>query len=163
MDPGFRRDDGVLSHPAGSSRVGHAHPSFRSGRSSHGVEHQLVREAIDEAEPWLVPAASSQIWSVLRHIRRDLPEVPVYYSIDVRAQLDLLMENLRREEPPDGVSCRQQLLDADTIRTLRRAGMAIIAWTVDDPERARELVEQGVAAITTHEVEDIREAIRGPR
>lgn len=123
----------------------------------------LLREAIDEAEPWLVPAASSQIWSVLRHIRRDLPEVPVYYSIDVRAQLDLLMENLRREEPPDGVSCRQQLLDADTIRTLRRAGMAIIAWTVDDPERARELVEQGVAAITTHEVEDIREAIRGPR
>lgn len=123
----------------------------------------LLRDAIDAAEPWLVPAASSQTWGVLRHIRRHLPEVPVYYSIDVPAQLDLLMENLRREEPPDGVSCRHSLLDAGTIRMLHRAGMAIVAWTVDDPARARELVDQGVAAITTHEVEEIRDAIKDTR
>lgn len=121
----------------------------------------LLRQAIDEAQPWLVPAASSQTWGVLRHIRRHLPEVPVFYSIDVPAQFDLLMENLRREEPPDGVSCRARLLDSESIRTLRRAGLSIIAWTVDDPERAKELVEQGVSAITTHDVVDIRTAIRG--
>lgn len=122
---------------------------------------RLLKQAMADARPALAPAASSQIWSMLRAVREELPEVPIFYSISVRAQLDLFLNMLERERPPDGVSCRHNLLDSEAIERLREAGMTIIAWTVDDGERARDLVHAGIDAITTHEIHEIRQAIGG--
>ncbi len=41
-------------------------------------------------------------------------------------------------------------VDADFTRQMRRAGQRLYIWTVDDPARARELMDAGVDGITTN-------------
>jgi glycerophosphoryl diester phosphodiesterase len=42
-----------------------------------------------------------------------------------------------------------RLLDETTITALHAAGLTVVAWTVNDPERAAELVAWGVDGLTT--------------
>lgn len=100
--------------------------------------------------------ASSQQWQALRAIRELAPEVDAFYSIDVRAKLDLFLSVVDRDNRPRGVSCRHSLLSENTVRRLHDRGLLVVAWTVDDVERARELVSWGVDGITTHKVELMR-------
>lgn len=117
----------------------------------------LVRNALDEAGPGLPPvAASSQRWSILRRLRQVVPAVALFYSIDVPEKLDLFLSVADRDGEPDGVSCRHSLLSADAVCELRRRGLKVVAWTVDDLDRAAELVSWGVDGITTHRVADMR-------
>lgn len=159
----FRRPDGpfdlatLLAETDSHSRL------FLDLKNGGTEPIRLIKKAMEDARPALAPAASSQIWSVLRNVRQALPAVPIFYSISVQAQLDLFLSQMTKEQPPDGVSCRHTLLDAETIQRLRAAGMTVIAWTVDDEDRARDLVRAGADAITTHEIRDIREAIGGQR
>ena len=57
----------------------------------------------------------------------------------------------------------QNFLGREGTQTLidefHRRSMAVIAWTVDDPDRARELAGWGVDAITTNTVDPIRAAL----
>jgi glycerophosphoryl diester phosphodiesterase len=96
--------------------------------------------------------ASSQEWKALRAIREVCPEVDTYYSIDVAAKLDLFLSVSERDERPRGVSCRHTLLTRETVAGLHSRGLLVVAWTVDDIERARELASWGVDGLTTHKV-----------
>ena len=100
--------------------------------------------------------ASSQQWRALRAMRELSPEVDAFYSIDVRAKLDLFLSVSDRDTRPRGVSCRHTLLDERAVRRLHERGLLVVAWTVDDLERARELVSWGVDGLTTHRVEEMR-------
>lgn len=100
--------------------------------------------------------ASSQQWRALRAIREMAPEVDAFYSIDVRAKLDLFLSVVDRDTRPRGVSCRHSLLTERHVRTLHERGMLVVAWTVDDIDRARELVRWGVDGLTTHRVAEMR-------
>lgn len=100
--------------------------------------------------------ASSQQWLMLRALRDMVPEVDAFYSIDVRAKLDLLLSVVDRDDHPRGVSCRHSLLSERTVRKLHDRGLQVVAWTVDDMERARELVSWGVDGLTTHRVAEMR-------
>jgi glycerophosphoryl diester phosphodiesterase len=51
------------------------------------------------------------------------------------------------------------LLNAALARRYRRRGLAIGAWTVDDPRRARRLIELGVTAIITNDPGGLRAAV----
>ena len=57
---------------------------------------------------------------------------------------------------PRGVSCKHTLLDRRTVRSLHDRGLLVVAWTVDDLDRARDLVSWGVDGLTTHKVEEMR-------
>ena len=120
---------------------------------------RLVRRALDDAHAIGRVAASSQHWGALRALRRVAPEVALYYSIDVPAKLDLFFSVIERDGLPDGVSCQHRLLDAHTVDRLHDRGLSIVAWTVDDLDRARELARLGVDAITTHTPLELRAAI----
>ncbi len=100
--------------------------------------------------------ASSQQWRALRAISEMTPEVDAFYSIDVRAKLDLFLSVAERDDRPRGVSCRHSLLSEALVRDLHSRGLLVVAWTVDDVERARELVSWGVDGLTTHNVEQMR-------
>ncbi len=100
--------------------------------------------------------ASSQQWRALRAMRELTPEVDAFYSIDVRAKLDLFLSVVDRDTRPRGVSCKHTLLNQRLVRTLHDRGLLVVAWTVDDLERARELVSWGIDGITTHKVEEMR-------
>jgi glycerophosphoryl diester phosphodiesterase len=105
--------------------------------------------------------ASSQQWRTLRAMRELNPEVDTFYSIDVRAKLDLFLSVVERDTRPRGVSCRHGLLNPRTIGQLHQRGLLVVAWTVDDLDRAHQLVEWGVDGLTTHNVDQMcREFVR---
>ena len=51
------------------------------------------------------------------------------------------------------------LIDSGFIRDAHGAGLAVRAWTVDDPERVAELAEAGVDAVITNDVAAALEAL----
>ena len=103
--------------------------------------------------------ASSQNWPLLRGVAVTCPQVDLYYSIDTAAQFDLFQSVVLHDPGPVGVSCRHTLLTRDVVTGFHEAGLAVIAWTVDDGDRARELAAWGVEAITTNQAEEIRTAL----
>ena len=103
--------------------------------------------------------ASSQNWPLLREIKVACPQLDLYYSIDTPDQFDLFQSVMLHDPLPAGVSCRHTLLDRNTVRDFHDAGLAVAAWTVDDGDRARDLLRWGVDAITTNRVEEIRAAL----
>ena len=119
----------------------------------------VMARSLQEADVALPIAVSSQHWSSLRAVARAAPAIAVYYSVDSTAKLDLLLSVARRDPYPAGTSCRHTLLDLETVERLHGAGLAVVAWTVDDARRATELAEIGVDAITTHHVAELRSAL----
>lgn len=103
--------------------------------------------------------ASSQNWPLLREVKVACPQLDLYYSIDTPDQFDLFQSVMLHDPRPAGVSCRHTLLDRRIVRDFHDAGLAVAAWTVDDGNRARDLVRWGVDAITTNQVEGIRAAL----
>lgn len=120
---------------------------------------ELVRRSIDDAGAATHVIASSQQWAILRGVQRLCPEVETFYSIDVRAKLDLFLSIVDRDRQPRGVSCRHELLTAALVQRLHERGMLVAAWTVDEVERANVLSAWGVDGITTHRVAELREAL----
>ena len=118
---------------------------------------QLLRRSIDSAGHAPRMAASSQLWSVLRGIAQHAPEVDLYYSIDVRAKLDLFLSVSHRDTRPRGVSCKHALLSEPLVRAFHERGYLVVAWTVDEGDRAMELARWGVDGITTNVVPRIRD------
>lgn len=118
---------------------------------------RLLRKSIDAAGSVPRIAASSQLWSVLRAIAQHAPEVDLFYSIDVRAKLDLFLSVSHRDTRPRGVSCRHTLLNEALVRAFHERGYLVVAWTVDDGDRAMDLARWGVDGITTNVVPRIRD------
>lgn len=115
----------------------------------------LVREALETVQGEPHVCASSQFWPILRLVHEVNPEMDMFYSIDVKPQLDLFWTVAERDPRPAGVSCNHRHLNAGTIERFHSLGLAVIAWTVDDPARAVELADLGVDAITTNDVPSI--------
>lgn len=125
----------------------------------HGTA-EAIRDLLTALEHHPPVVASSQSWSILRAPHDRLPAIDLLYSIDVRAKLDLFLSVAERDPLPRGVSCRHTLLTRPIVEELRRRGLAVVAWTVDDLDRAQELADWGVDGITTHRVAELREALR---
>jgi glycerophosphoryl diester phosphodiesterase len=127
----------------------------------NGGEHpsRIVAAALHGLEARVPVLASSQAWPILRAFSRAVPSIPLFYSVDVPAQLDLLLSAVARDPVPSGTSCRHALLTADVVSRLHEEGLDVVAWTVDDEERALELAAMGVDAITTHRVAQLRAAL----
>lgn len=120
---------------------------------------QLVRRSLDEARYRHRLVASSQLWPVLRALRDVAPEVALFYSMGTQAQLDLFLAVAERDASPRGISCRHSLLTPRVIELMHDRGLLVVAWTVDDLDRAAELAGWGVDGITTHRVVELRERL----
>jgi glycerophosphoryl diester phosphodiesterase len=51
-------------------------------------------------------------------------------------------------------------LNADSVKAVHDAGLEMYVWTVDDPEKARKLIEWGVEGITTNRAAWLREQVK---
>lgn len=118
---------------------------------------RLVRRSIDQSGYHHRLVASSQLWPVLRALHAAAPEVALFYSMATQAQLDLFLAVAERDAAPRGISCRHALLSPRVIDLLHERGLLVVAWTVDDSDRALELARWGVDGITTHRVAALRE------
>ena len=59
----------------------------------------------------------------------------------------------------DGLHPHHSHVDAAMMASAKAAGIAVRPWTVDDPERARELAALGVDAIITNDPKGVRKAL----
>lgn len=116
----------------------------------------LIRRSIVAAGSPIRIAASAQQWAILRSIARVVPEVDLFYSVDVRAKLDLFLAVADRDMRPRGISCNHALLTEARVQALKRRNLMVVAWTVDDPARGAELVSWGVDALTTNNLAGMR-------
>lgn len=68
---------------------------------------------------------------------------------------------LNGRSAPDLVVVEDVRITPRRVRRWHRKGYEVWAWTVDDPERARELAEAGVDGLITNRPERLREALSG--
>jgi len=55
---------------------------------------------------------------------------------------------------------QERMIDAELVAMAHRAGYQLYAWTVDDPERIRQLSSLGVDAVCTNKPDVAREAVQ---
>lgn len=67
---------------------------------------------------------------------------------------------LNKKAQPDVLAVEDAFLSARYVRKMRRKGYRILVWTVDDPERMKELAEWGVDGVITDRPDLAREALR---
>ena len=110
---------------------------------------------LSELVPPLLPpdrrvSVCSRSWALLEPFL-GLDHVRVVYSVGTSRELEALLA-LPEDEPLDGVSIHERLLDPATVAALRRRTALILAWPVGNARRARELVALGVDGVITQDI-----------
>jgi glycerophosphoryl diester phosphodiesterase len=88
----------------------------------------------------------------MREVQRIAPETGTSLTLDWAWRLK---HGIRRATAidADAVTVRHTLLTARLFDELRSAGLVVLAWTVDDPRRMRQLLARGVNGITSNRPE----------
>lgn len=121
-------------------------------RAGHDVDTgqvvgQMVRELFaDTSDPARLPLFSSFSAKALAAARNAAPHVPRGLLVE-----GVPADWLARLQALGCVSlhCRHDMLDAALARCIKEAGYGLMCYTVNDPDRARELFSWGVDAICT--------------
>lgn len=108
----------------------------------------LVAAALGEHAPGAPVTVCARHWPLLDL----LPGVPGVHSVGARRQLEALRRRFdgRRLH---GVSIHRKLLDARTVKDLRRRADVVMTWPVQTREDVRELVAWGVHGLITESPE----------
>ena len=93
-----------------------------------------------------------QNWPVLQRLRVVDPGLRVHYSIGAERQL-AAFGHVPQDETLRGVCLHQSLLNAQVIDILKRRGLDIWTWVVDDLAQARELVAIGIDGIISNSLD----------
>lgn len=100
--------------------------------------------------------ASSFSMQALAELRQAAPWLPRSYTYPERPASALLAPLLPRRLPAwleelgaAATTLKSAVVTRRVVEACRRRGIAVHAWTVNDPRTARELVEKGVDAIIT--------------
>ena len=94
-------------------------------------------------------ALCSQEWGPLDAARRLEPALHVFFSLGREEHVPAYLDRLAAGAAPPFTSISHRLLTPDRVAELHRHGVTMIAWTVNQPARARELVSWGVDGITS--------------
>jgi len=116
-------------------------------------DHRLALEAAERTRPGDIVTGFNP--ETLKAVRRVYPDVVTGLAVSSGAVLDDVVKHCldagHRALVPEH-SLLAEPIDAD---------LAVYPWTVDSPDRARELVELGVEGIITDDPGLIRETLRG--
>ncbi|MDZ7618353.1 MAG: glycerophosphodiester phosphodiesterase [Patescibacteria group bacterium] len=119
--------------------------------------------------PWQTTVISFNL-EVVREVKKTMPGVPAYWvmSVTPRAADPNEPKNVplaqqipaAKEAGADGLDVNWKSgIDADYLATVRRAGLELHAWTVNDAEQARTLAAVGIDSITTDRPGWLREQL----
>jgi len=96
----------------------------------------------------------SSDWVVLNRLRRIAPEIQRAYVVESPGDLpEALDRAIVNEGPLLDVEIGVALADPRGVQEALRAGVEVMAWTVDDPAEASAALEMGISRLTTDEVE----------
>lgn len=87
---------------------------------------------------------------ILAQFAERTPEVYLLLSIGTVLRLNTMQQDPARLAGVDGVSIRASLLDRGLVEWFAKQKLLVMAWTVDDLATVNRLVEWGVDAITTN-------------
>jgi glycerophosphoryl diester phosphodiesterase len=91
-------------------------------------------------------AISSFVWDVLRHARGTSTDA-ILWPLSIGATEEAIA--LAQEIGATQLNLLDQAVDADIVRFLLDLGIESWIWTVNDPDRAAQLIEWGVTGICT--------------
>lgn len=154
MPPGVGVDIEVKNVPG--------QPDFDEGERASGLVIEAIRERAGQ-RPWM---ASSFNPITVSALAEGLPDVPVglihLATLGAADAAEIAGEvGARVLCPEDGASG----LDPEGVAAVRARGLAVLVWTVDDPDRAARLADAGVDALCTNDPATLaaRLAPRGAR
>jgi glycerophosphoryl diester phosphodiesterase len=87
---------------------------------------------------------------VLDEVRQAGPHLDVRYSVERQEQWDALLRRLDAGVTTRGLCLYHRFFDDGVARFTADNGLEVYAWTIDDPARAREVVEMGASGITSN-------------
>lgn len=97
-------------------------------------------------------------WVVMNRLRRTAPEMKRAYLVE---SARIFPEALDRATIDEGslldLEIGVALANPDLVREALRAGVEVMAWTVDDESQASEAFRMGITRLTTNEVERLLE------
>ena len=96
----------------------------------------------------------SSDWVVLDRLGRIAPEIQRAYLVESPGDLSQALDRaIVNESPLLDVEIDVALADPRGVQEALRAGVEVMAWTVDDPAEASAALEMGISRLTTNEVE----------
>ena len=112
-----------------------------------------VLELYADHESMMPPTqVCSKEWSVLDRIARAGTDLRLFYSIGRYGSVDALFERAKQPRPPAGTSIRHTRLSPELVERLHEHGIQVYAWTVNNRERAKELISWGVDGIVSDDL-----------
>ncbi len=120
------------------------------------LAEQMITLVEEEARRGLI--ITSKFHPLLRGLSRRLEGATILASIQCRP-VDPL--SIARSAGARGLAVEVGFVDAELVHTLHSAGMLVAAWTVNDADQARRLVELGVDVIVTERPDLIGPVVRG--
>jgi glycerophosphoryl diester phosphodiesterase len=120
----------------------------REWRLARALAKMLGRMDIKEEQATFC----GQNWPLLEYLRAATPHLRAYYSIEYNEQLEAF-QTMLKSEPIRGVCLNHSLIERPLIERFKDLEMTIYAWTVDDLQRAQELLEMGVDGIISNSLE----------
>jgi glycerophosphoryl diester phosphodiesterase len=94
----------------------------------------------------------SKQWKLLDRLGAAGTDMKMYYSVGRTGNVNALLRRAERDHPPAGTSIRHSHLNADVVRRLHDAGLQVLAWTVNNQDRAGQLVDWGVDGIISDDL-----------
>lgn len=130
---------------------------------------ELVRLLKEHASAGKITVISFDV-DALDRLKRELPDVPCFWIVDAeRASrfggwkpIKERVAQQARDFGFEGIDISDGGFSKELLLACRENKLELHVWTVDDPERARELAMLGVDGITTNRPEAIRAAFAPP-
>lgn len=125
-------------------------------KPTSGLDHETGRAvALAARVMWqgqVAPLLSSFSFQALEAARQAAPELPRGLLLD---QWDNRWQEMTTALECTSIHLNHRVLNAARVALLKRGGLRILVYTVNKPERARELLQWGVDAICTDRIDEI--------
>jgi glycerophosphoryl diester phosphodiesterase len=121
---------------------------LRVARTARELPRALV-ETLRRRQAVARAAVCGQQWAPLDAARALEPALPVFFSLGTEEHITAYLRRLQDGTALPLISIRHSLLTAERVADLRDRGVTMVAWTVNDYARARELIGWGVDGITS--------------
>ncbi|MCK5731081.1 MAG: hypothetical protein KAH68_08400, partial [Draconibacterium sp.] len=97
-------------------------------------------------------------WKTILDTQKEFPDNKCYWLHYLKAGLGKKMIQAA-EHGLAGVNLKYSIIDEEIVKMANENNLEVLAWTVDDPLKAKELTKIGVSAITTNRPQWLKEGM----